>query len=210
MFLERTITIFTEALKAVFDDEHPAEIMRGLDVRVDYPLEIENYPCLWVNFTPIGTVRNVGVGHVEYNAVGEDMKRFFRWNFSGTLEITIAALTSLERARMTDWVAKTIAFGRPADTTTPMADFRRMVDQNDLIGLRMMWESFTISGAAETPGTPWGTDDIIYENTVTLTVEGEFAMDPDNATLVPLSAIVVEDTESDTPVEPPPYDDGWR
>lgn len=210
MFLESTIIVFTEALKEAFDGEHPEPLMRNIDVRVDYPLEETDYPSLWVNFVPQGNVRNVGIGHVEHVEAEDGMHRFFAWNFSGVLEITVCAMTSLERARMIDWVCKTIAFGRP-DTNTPMRDFRRYVDTNDLVGLRMLWDSFAVGGSAETPGTPWGTDDVIYEITASLTVEGEFRYDPDGQVLVPLSAITVEDPQiAIDPLTPPPADEGWR
>ena len=209
MFLEKTTTIFVEAIEAAFDAEHPFEEMRDISVHTEYPIDEASYPGMWVNFVPGGDVRNVGIGHIEYYMTDAGLKEFYRWQFSGVLDIVVAALSSLERARMADWLAKTIAFGRP-DGDGPLSDLRNYVDTNDWIGLRVIWEAFTLNGSAETPGTPWGTDDVVYEITLSLTVEGEVCMDPNTRTIVPLSAIVVADELSLEPVEAPPSGDGWR
>lgn len=210
MFLESTTTIFVEAMKLAFDAEHPFEDGRSLSVHTEYPLDEVSYPGFWVNFVPQGDVRNVGIGHIEYYSDDTGDHRAFRWNFSGVCEITVAALSSLERARMVDWLVKTIAFGRPGDVSGPLVDFRQHVDTNDLIGLRVLWESFVVGGSAETPGTPWGGDDVVYEMTVSLSVEGEYLFDPDRAVLVPLSAIALQEPEiAVVPVASPSGSDGW-
>lgn len=210
MFVERTNIIFIEAVRAAMDAEHPFEKMQNISVRMEYPLAVTDYPCLWVNFIPQGDMANAGIGHVEYEEVDGGIQRFFRWTFTGVCEITVAALSSLERARMADWLAKTIAFGRPADVTGGITDLRSHVENNDLIGLNVLWDSFVLGGAAETPGTPWGGDDVIYEMTLSLTVEGEFRFNPDTTELVPLSAIEVLDPgliSENNPVPDPTQ--GW-
>lgn len=112
---------------------------------------------------------------------------------------------------MVDWLAKGIAFGLVGGGT-PLSDFRETVEQNDLIGQNVIWEAFTISGFAETPGTPWGSDDVIYEASVTLTVEGEFAFSPSTEGLVPLSEIVFSDAIEVAEEEPPVLSplEGWH
>ena len=207
MFVEKTLVIFAEAAKVLIDGEFPLPEMQDMTVHVDYPLDVAGYPGLWVSFVPNGEVRNVGIGHVEYQSVPEGIVEAFRWQFSGVAEITVAALSSLERARMIDWLSKAIAFGH-VNRPGPLSDFRNHVEHNDLIGLRVAWESFTVGGMAETPGTPWGSDDVIYEATVSLTVEGEYVFAPDTEeVLVPLSAIVMEEpveTSASLPTSP-----GW-
>jgi len=208
MFWERAVTIWVEALSEVFDSEHPFEPMQDISILVDYPLEEQHYPSLWVQLIPQGTVRNVGIGHIEFGQNEDhEMVRYYRWAFSGVIEITVAALSSLERARMMDELAKTIAFG-VRDTSSPIRDLRQYVEHNDLVAMRVVWESFTIGGNAETPGTPWGTDDVIYESTLTLTIEGELRFDPDRGVLVPLSAISIETTTDPAEVDAPP-EQGW-
>lgn len=212
MYLEPTITLWIEAVKELFDDEFPYPDMKDISVHTEYPLDPASYPGLWVQFQPTQDVHNVGIGHVEMstNSEGEPIKAY-RWKFDGLVEVTVAALSSLERVRMIDWLSKAIAFGL-SEGTTPLSDFRKKIEQNDLIGQTVIWEAFTISGFAETPGTPWGTDDVIYEATVTLTVEGEYAFSPDTVGLVALSEIVISDQEQvgEDPLPPPPDLEGWR
>ncbi len=208
MFIEETMTIFVEAVKELFDNEFPYADMRNLSVHVEYPLEPQSYPGLWVQVIPQGPMFNVGIGHVE--RVGNE--EYYRWQFSGVVEITAAALSSLERARMLDWISKAIAFGHQ-DGESSLSDFRNHIEHNPYVGIRSLWESFTVGGFAETPGTPWGTDDVIYEGTVSLTIEGEVYFNPNLRTIVPLEQIVIEDRLSVETVvldREAEADDGWR
>lgn len=210
MYVEKMLTLIQEATEELFGDQFPFDKMRGLWVGMEYPMDETHYPGAWVGFEPNGDVRNVGIGHVEIvdGSAPGSFRKAYRWNFSGVIEITIAALTSLERARMIDWLVKAIAFGH-IEEGGPLSAFRAAITTNDLVGVNVIWEAFTVGGFAETPGTPWGTDDVIYEGTVSLTVEGEFAFSPEVGDLVFLSAIVVDDPEiyPDLPDTPP--SDGW-
>lgn len=214
MFIEPLMTLIQETTYDLFHNDvnpFPYDDMRDLPVHIEYPVDQALYPGVWVNFIPQGEVRNVGIGHVERVDTEEGIAKVYRWQFGGLIEIVAHALTNLERARMLDWVAKAIAFGH-LDTGTSLSRFREGLERNDLIGLRPIWEAFTVGGLAETPGTPWGTDDVIYEGTITLTVEGEYVHDPSEDRLVPLSEIVVEEPEILPPDAPPdhsPADPGW-
>jgi hypothetical protein len=55
----------------------------------------------------------------------------------------------------------------------------------------MDFDTLQPSGAAAAPGTPWGSDEIIYERTISQQVVGEFVVDPATGALLPLSEITV-------------------
>lgn len=212
MFIENTITLWVEAVQHLFGADFPYEDMKGMKVHTDYPLDKASYPGLWVQFVPQGEVKNAGIGHEEWIDVGDGPIKFSTWTFGGAVEITVAALSSLERAIQIDWLSKGVAFSTSDEANNPLSRFREMVEENDLVGMNVIWESFIITGFAETPGTPWGTDDVIYEATVTLTVHGEFRYAPTTNSLVPLTAIVVADelyTTETHPPDPLPPQDGW-
>lgn len=208
MFVADTLTIWVEALNALFDN-NPFEEIEDLPVNLDYPTSEVDYPGIWLNFTMQGDVKNVGIGHVEYDEDDEGIHEVFRWHFGGLVEITIGAMGNLERARLLDRITTDIAVARMDENREGI--LREKVERNDLIGMTVTWESMTISGFASEPGTPWGTDDVIYEATVTLMVEGEVRLDPSTGALVPLSKVIITpQREDEGPPLPVPGNDGWR
>lgn len=212
MFAADTLTIWVEALKAVFHDptyESPVALGEGLEqipVLTEYPAEEANYPGLWVNFSMQGDVKNVGIGHVEYSEGDDGVEEVYRWHYGGLVEITVGALSNLERALLLDELLRTIAVGR-ADRNQEGA-LREHIERNDLIGQRVTWESITVSGFGEAQGTPWGTDDVLYEATATITMEGECVLHPRTGLLVPLTEIRMTPTTDPTEL-PAPGTPGW-
>lgn len=207
MFVANVLTAWSEALKLLFAD-HPNPDLQGIPVLTDYPQQEINYPGIWLNFTMQGDVKNVGIGHVEHSLDDTGgVHEVFRWHFGGFVEITIGAMSNLERALLLDQVTKDIAVARVDVNREGI--LREHIERHDLIGQIVTWESFTLSGFGETQGTPWGTDDIIYEATVTLVIEGEVVLDPQTGLLVPLSQIVVTAQREDEGALPVPGTDGW-
>jgi len=213
MFIADTTTIWIEALKEVFGPDHPIATMRNLSVYTEYPVNEAQYPGLWVQFTPQGDVQNVGIGHVEYTdgSAPGTLRRVYRWKFKGVVEIVIAALGNLERSNMVDEVLKTIAYGHPEDATE-ISVLRSYIQGNDLIGLLVTWDSVQVGGFAESQGSPWGGDEVIYEGTVSISIEGEVAFDPVGGNLVPLAQVkidpMIQDVDPD--IDPTGVDGAWR
>jgi hypothetical protein len=205
MFVANAITVWVEALKAVFADDATFvdEHVRGIPVLTNFPqLEIE-YPSLWVNFAVQGDVSNVGIGHYELADDGEGgQKQLFRWSFSGHVEIVASAMGNLERALLIDEVCKAIAVARVDENDWGL--LRDKVQDNGIIGMIAGWESFVVGGFGEQVGTPWATDDVIYEGSISIPCEGEVLLDPVTGTLVPLSAINIEALGPDDGAPPTP------
>jgi hypothetical protein len=223
MFVANVLTVWQEAFKALFaDPAYPAPgatgtpVLKGREPLLDFPVEEVDYPALWLNFTMQGDVKNVGIGHVEHiNDPGdpedpEDLggiREVYRWHFGGLVEITVGAMGNLERALMLDELTTAIAVARVDKNY--QGTLREHIERNDLLGFIVTWESFTISGFAESEGTPWGTDDVIYEATATLMIEGEVVLDPGTGLLVPLSKIIVTPQRDDEGPLPVAGTDGW-
>ncbi len=139
-----------------------------------------------------------------------DLRVGTRFKFEGTASFTIVALTSLERDRFYDEVIRVLAFGNENPYTN---QFRQVLEDNDLIAVNAKFDEISVGGNASAPGTPWGTDEIIYETTVSLDLVGEFVADPVAQALVLLSAIIVTPVvDLTTPTGPVeelfPADDG--
>lgn len=192
MFVANAITVWVEAMKAIFDDDHPNPDLRDISIITDYPQVEVQYPSIWVNVVIQGDVSNAGIGHHELIPVdGPDptWKQYLRWTFSGQVEFVINTMGNLERALVLDEVVRSIAIS--GSDNPDYSILREKVTQDPLIGMVASWESFVVGGFSENLGTPWGTDDVTYEATVSLPIEGETVVDPLTGALVPLSAIQI-------------------
>lgn len=204
-FATNVVMVWVEALRAVFDDNPRLP----LTVTTEFPMKETEYPALWVNLALQGDVRNVGIGHVEHvegSAPGL-VQEAFRWQFGGMIEITLGAMGNLERYRMLDEVMRTLAVARMDQNAEGV--LRSHVERNGLVGQNVVWESVTVGGFAESPGTPWGTDDVVYECTLTIEIEGEFLVLPGTGDLVPLTSVVLTPMLPEEPAGSPPGSDGW-
>lgn len=204
IFLVPLKTLVVEATRGVFDADYPQADFRSLWVSMEYPADEANYPGVWVDFDTTTPLQTAGIDHHEY-VQDEDtglFRRVGRWRYGGMLTFTVVALTSLERDRLVDELVRVVAFGSENPQTSV---FRTSIEQNDLIACDVQWDRLSLVGKNEDQGTPWGTDEVVYEWTVQLDCQGDFVADTITATaaLVPLSAVVAYSAPEgeDLPVE---------
>ncbi len=203
-------SLLVYALKQVFDSEFPQQDFRKANIGIEYPVDKQEYPGIWVDFSETAPLRQAGVAHVEQVINGNSVRTGTRFRFEGTASFTIVAMTSLERDRFYDEVIRVFAFG---DEDSATSQFRQVLEDNDLIAVNARFDEIEVGGNASAPGTPWGTDEIIYETTVSLDLVGEFVADPVARTLIALSQIIVTPfADLTTPTGPveglTPADDG--
>jgi hypothetical protein len=174
-------------------------------VDIEYPIERARYPGVWVQYEDTGELTIAGIGHVEYtvNQPAGTFGELTRWRFQGRVSLTISAMTSLERDRLYDEVVRTFAFGAYNDD---LRVFRHKIEDNDLIAMNANFDNLQPFGDMASQGTPWGTDEMIYEKSVSFDVIGEFVGDRYLRSLVPLSQVEFIDyvegtTEPDFPSE---------
>lgn len=199
MYLTVLKTALVEALAATFDGGYPEPDFRSIKIGIEYPVDQADYPGIWVNYDDTQELTIAGIGHVEYIEVGDIEQPVTRWRFGGTLTMTVTALSSLERDRLFDELVKTIGFARFSESRS---EFRGRIEQNDLVAMNANFDLMRPSGDNAAPGTPWGTDEFIYEKSVSIDLIGEFVSEPDSMTLVPLGQIRVRGYVQGTP-EPP-------
>lgn len=207
--MTRLKTVLTEAIKRTFDGNYIEPDFRNIHASIEFPQEKQQFPGIWVDYNPIGSLRRVGVGHIEYGETGEGgtARPFTRWYFQGEASFTVAALTSLERDRLHDEVVRVMAFGEEASSTS---DFRAYIESNEFLAVNFDFDEITVRGLAATLGTPWQTNDMIYEAEIAMECVGEFFSDAENVTLVPLSEIILttwNDAEADPTTE---IDGNWQ
>jgi hypothetical protein len=198
IFIVPLKTLLTEVTRATFDADYIEVDFRDLWVSMEYPHEKASYPGIWVDFTPTAKLQIAGIDHREYilDAVSGRYRRVTRWRYGGVLQFTIVALTSLERDRLLDELVRVMSFGLEQPST---AVFRSSIENNDLIACQVQWDQYDLGGKAETPGTPWGSDEIVYEQTVSVDCQGDFVARTDSPafTMVPLREIVVFESIQD-------------
>jgi hypothetical protein len=181
-------TSLVTALKRTFDGNYPEQSLREMNVSIEYPIKSQDFPSVWVNFEE-GMLQTAGIDHAE---VDDDGNRVLRWRFDGHASYTVAAFSSLERDRIYDELVKIMAFSRSSDH---LSAFRQYVEGNDLIAMNFDFDQIEVSGDAASPGTPWETDEMMYECTLVMQVLGEFTTSVDTGSLVPLSKIIVDGRE---------------
>lgn len=185
-----------QALKRTLaaDGDYPQDeqvTMRGMGVSIEYPALPANYPGIWVDYDDTEALVKAGVDHEEEeeNADHEPVL-ITRWRFTGIISLTITTLSSLERDKIYDEVVAMIAFARQDPIR---GQFVAMIESNDYIACNIDTDTIQPRGSVAAPGTPWGTDEVVYEATVNLNVIGEFIPTFDEATgLLVLSEIIVK------------------
>lgn len=185
MYIRYLTTAITEALHTVFDEEYPNEQFRNVWVSVEYPIKPQNFPGIWLSYEDSQPLRHAGIGHIEGLETGYP---YTRWRYQGHVTFTVVAFTSLQRDELYDELIGTIAFGAQ---TIVQSQFRQTIEHNDFIGINFDFDTVEPAGASAAPGTPWGSDEVIYERSCAMQAIGEFVPDPEHHELVNLREIII-------------------
>jgi hypothetical protein len=184
-------TLLNEALHTTFDVSYPVPEFRGVHIGLEYPVDAQGYPSVWIDFEDTQPVLRAGIGHLEYvnpNDGTTPVAPFTRWRFQGYVSLTAVALTSLERDRLYDELVRVVAFSNEDGI---VGRFKSTIASNDLIAATLNTDKIEGRGNSAVPGTPWGTDEIMYEKSLNLELIGEFVPDPVAGVLVNLSRITM-------------------
>lgn len=184
-------TMVVTALRQTFDVDFPDDRFRDVNVSIEYPVAKQHYPGIWIDYDDTANLVRAGVDHQEDELITVPdalTAQFTRWRFQGVVTMTVCTLSSLERDGLYDALVEMIAFGRE---DVALNQFRQYVENNDLIAANFNFDEIQARGNAAAPGTPWNTDEIIYEKSIGLDILGEFLLDRKTGTLANLSAIQV-------------------
>jgi hypothetical protein len=91
------------------------------------------------------------------------------------------------------------------------AEFRSYIEDNEFIAANFDFDQIDVRAITHAVGTPWGSDEVIYEATIAMEVVFEFVADHQTGTLIPITAIQVTHYADD---EPDPFEvaddtEGW-
>lgn len=168
-------------------------LVNGTDVTIDmeYPIEKENYPGIWVQFS-FNEIVQAGIGHepllrtVVVEAT-DNSPEVVNWEpvrefqFKGRVTLTVVALTSLERDRIADAIITMLAFSRPPESVITKAtedtrQFRQLISslaENPYVSITINHDQITPGGQAMTTGVPWDEEIPGYEDTYSFDILGQ-------------------------------------
>ena len=197
-FLREIKTTAVDAIQAAFTITYPETDPEGgsqpVYCSLDYPVLPTQYPAVWVNYEA-AELRTAGIAYTETDSANNLLTR---WRFTGHVSFTIASLASNETDLIYDQLVSMVAFSAQSQVPSP---FRSYVEGNNLIATNWSYDTIEPRGENAAPGTPWGTDDVIYERGMALQVLGEFVTDPVTLQLVNLREIKVVATQEGFPDE---------
>ena len=171
----------TEALQAVFDDVfYPDPQFRNLLITPDYPINKQQYPSIVVDVN-IDDLSNAGLGHVEYFRLPNgNLRKWGHWMYSGSIDLTVFALSKLDRIVLSDSLVEILAFGKLDSHLqeffwriygNPADDYDQAVAR---FQLALTTDKIQPSGQSVGP-TPWeSSDELIYSKRFSIPMFGGF------------------------------------
>lgn len=183
-------TAVVEALRAVFDGFPDADF-QGKNkplISIEFPVEESHYPGIWVQYADDGEISIAGISHTE-RAIDTDTGTVIecsRWRFAGSVTMTLVALHSWELDKLFDQVVRLYV---GAEFNPALAAFRQKIESNDLIAMNANFDDIEPVGDTAAQGTPWQTDEMVYEVGLRFDIIGEFVTDQRIGELVPLSNV---------------------
>ena len=191
MFITASKLAMVEALREVFDSEWPPALgIKPKAIDIEYAERSEQWPFVLVQFNP-GNISWTGINPDEFTPVtgipNVDWSRYRQGMFDGNFQFTILALSSGERDRLLDAMMELFMFGR----LNPFAEevFTTLED-HDLIGITLNEATMESVAASVGVGTPWETEELIYEASFSLSCFGTFYADAYNQQLVALDDVL--------------------
>lgn len=207
-FIESVKTTIITALRTTFDSNFPDPQFRDLYISMEYPILENHYPGLWVKFS-FTNVQAAGIGSYFVDNSNSMFKRFI---FEGRTTIQVFAMTSLERDKISDTLIYMFAFG---DLNPNNSRFKKTISSSNYINMSINSDELIPGGQEENIGAPWQPDAIVYNDSYSFSIVGQFASDINTGSLITLDSININSYMSSntpyntTPIPNPfPPDDG--
>lgn len=202
-FIEAVKTTIITALQDTFDNDYPDVQFQNLNVSMEYPATETSYPGIWVKFS-FSRLQIVGIGAVFVNSQNQQYKQ---WSFEGQATLQVFAMTSLERDRISDSLIYMFAFGELNPATS---SFRAGISNNTFISMALNSDQLIPGGQEEAVGAPWQPDAIVYNDSYSFNLMGQFASDIQTGQLIAARDFQISPYMQGSPTIPNPFppDDG--
>lgn len=165
-FIVNIKTAIVRALRATLDDrDYPDRKIQGIKVSMEFPMEENLYPHIWVEFS-FDSYQSAGHGHT----ILEDGTVKQSFIFQGDIRFNIMALTSYERDIYASQLLQLLAFSSLHPATLK---FDEMVNADQKIRLAFQKDIIRPEGQTTNIGTHWSDTDVVYSDTYSIKVIGE-------------------------------------
>lgn len=189
MFLVGVKLALVEGLRNVYDDDYTAEEVKPRRIDIEFPNELGDWPAVLVQFRA-NSISWSGVNPDEYAILDGgplDYTQYRLGSFTGSFDLSVYALSSVERDRIYDSLVQLFLMGRLRPDT---ADFFKTIAEHDLIRMTVQETQLVPIGDTVVQGTPWGEDRLSYEATLRVpNVVGQFVADTYRAQLSAFESI---------------------
>jgi hypothetical protein len=173
-----------EALRQVFDGEHPDALLRNINVTPELPTTRSSFPAIIIRYFN-RSLHNAGVGHHEWFRVTPDgyepklFQKFRHFYYNGDVEFKVLALSSKDRDFLADALVQTIGMANAEEYTK--AFIIRVYDSNQAAEpdslyhfINLSTDEFQELGDQE-QNAPWMEEDLlVYSATFRVPIFGEF------------------------------------
>lgn len=197
---------FIRALRAAFSDSYPNNLMKQISISMEYPMREELYPAVWVQFS-FRDLQKLGINPQYFD---EDGREFHVWSFTGRITVNILALANKERDEIASEIIQVYAFSRISDSGKR---FRNSIHNEKYIHLQFDEDRIESGGQTISPGTAWNTDQLVYEDSYSFNLIGQFRSEVDKSVILEtLTEIDVEpiiETDPDSHIVYP-SDENWQ
>lgn len=168
------------------------DALQGMDLRLDgkklyidleYPMEEAQYPGIWVQFSPT-KLNRAGIGHELPVQENGEWALIQEWEFTGRITLSLAAIKSLDRDRLSDLIIANLAFARAPDLVITKADqdtkkYRSLITtlgQNPYVAMTLNTDQIYPGGQDVNPGAPWAGGDnvLVYTDSYAIDALGHF------------------------------------
>lgn len=177
------------AFKPLFGNEYPDTDLRNrIQIHLEWPNAREQLPAIYVTYTE-GDIQNMGLGHIEFDTDESGAPIMVKhYRFDGQLNFNVLSLSALERDRIAAGLINLLAFG---ETIPAFDDFKEELADGDYVSMVINAEQIQTQGTNTTP-VPWGNEDeMIYSQTYSVPLHGEFYSDTSGSGLIRISDVEV-------------------
>ena len=173
------------ALRNVMGSSYPDSSLAGkIQVVSEYPIDEVQYPMVVVRFNP-STLKNIGVAHYELS-VDSPGSRLLHWRFDGNISFTVYALSTLDRDKVIVGLLNIFAFGSEIPA---FEGFRQQVLNQQFVTMTLMTD-FIREGGDQIATPAWDSqNEMIFTDSLTLDVFGEFFTDPTTGDLIEIDQV---------------------
>lgn len=187
------------ALKPLFGDNFPIEALRNrVYVGLEYPYSQVQYPAIYITYQP-GTLRNIGVGHIEEGINPDDGTPFMvkHWYFTGTINFNVMALSQSERDQLGSAIVNILSLG---ETMPEFETFQDNLLNGTYVDLQYL-PDIIHPGGDVSDTVPWDNpDERAFGTSYSIDVVGEFYSEPYTGELIEINSIEVHAYRPDQPV----------